>query len=84
VGGGKKMDAIVSIDEQGRITEFCPASEAIFGYRAQDVIGESLTELLIPERFRKAHDEGFGRYLCRRHWKASGNRAAHQTCLAES
>lgn len=48
------MDAIVSTDENQRITLFNHAAEQVFGYRAADIIGQSL-ERLIPERYRATH-----------------------------
>jgi len=48
-------DAIVAVDSAMRIQLFNPAAEAMFGYRAQEVIGQSLTQLL-PERSRVRHD----------------------------
>ena len=56
-------EAIVSMDGNGVITEFSQESESIFGYKAEDVVGQPLTELLIPLRFRRAHTEDFGRFL---------------------
>jgi PAS domain S-box-containing protein len=47
-------DAIVSIDEQQRITMFNHGAEAIFGYSAAEVIGAPL-DVLIPERHRAVH-----------------------------
>lgn len=47
-------DAIISIDANQRITLFNQGAEQIFGYSAQDVIGQSL-DLLIPLRFMQAH-----------------------------
>jgi PAS domain S-box-containing protein len=49
-------DAIVSIDEDQRIVFFNQGAEQIFGYAAAEVIGERI-EILIPERFRAAHEE---------------------------
>ncbi|MFO8155762.1 MAG: diguanylate cyclase [Thiohalospira sp.] len=46
--------ALVVIDEQGCITFFNPAAEAVFGYSAETILGESL-DRLIPEAHRPAH-----------------------------
>ncbi|HXF94694.1 MAG TPA: PAS domain S-box protein, partial [Gemmatimonadales bacterium] len=54
-------DAIISADAEGRITYFNPAAERIFGYSASEAVGEPLT-LLMPERFRAAHQAGLARY----------------------
>ena len=53
------LDAVVAIDEEGRITEFNRAAERMFGHVAADVIGLPMAELLIPVRLRKAHRDGF-------------------------
>ena len=47
-------DAIISIDENQCITRFNQGAEHIFGYRAREMIGESL-EILLPEQFRGRH-----------------------------
>jgi PAS domain S-box-containing protein len=44
-------DAIVSTDDAGRITLFNQGAERMFGYKAEEVIGEPV-ELLIPDRPR--------------------------------
>ncbi len=50
------MDAIISVDEQQRITIFNPAAERMFGCPASDAFGAPLARFL-PERFRTAHAE---------------------------
>jgi PAS domain S-box-containing protein len=47
-------DAIISVDEQGRIVLFNNGAETIFGYSAAEVLGRPL-EMLLPERYRKGH-----------------------------
>lgn len=47
-------DAIISIDEEQRITIFNDGAEQIFGWSKNEAIGAPL-EMLIPERFRESH-----------------------------
>jgi PAS domain S-box-containing protein len=49
-------DAIVSVDESQRITYFNQGAENVFGYSADELMGERL-EVLIPPRFRAAHED---------------------------
>jgi PAS domain S-box-containing protein len=57
------LDAIVSMDHEGRIGEFNPAAEKLFGYSRADAVGKPLADLIIPERLRAQHDAGLKRYL---------------------
>ncbi|MDF2440981.1 MAG: hypothetical protein JWN98_1965, partial [Abditibacteriota bacterium] len=60
---GAALDAIVSMDSNGLVTEWNPAAERIFGYMRQDVLGRDIGELIVPERFREAHYLGRDCYL---------------------
>jgi PAS domain S-box-containing protein len=56
------QDRIISIDEDTRIIDFNPAAAVTVGYTAEDVIGKSITDLIIPPRLREAHRKGMARY----------------------
>jgi PAS domain S-box-containing protein len=57
------IDCIVTIDHEGRITEFNPAAERTFGYGRDQVIGRHLGEVIVPPALREQHRVGFARYL---------------------
>jgi len=57
------LDAIVSMDAEGRIVEFNPAAERMFGHQRMAVLGRDLGEVMVPERDRAAHRAGMRRYL---------------------
>ena len=57
------LDAIITIGLDGRVLEFNPAAEAVFGYSESEVSGRTLTDLIIPEELRDAHVDGIARYL---------------------
>jgi PAS domain S-box-containing protein len=57
------LDGIVTMDHEGRLTEFTPAAEGIFGHRRSDVLGLPLAEVIIPTALRDQHRAGLARYL---------------------
>ncbi len=57
------LDAIISIDSTSRLIDFNPAAENAFGWKKEEVIGQSMAELLIPERYRDRHQRGLARYI---------------------
>jgi PAS domain S-box-containing protein len=57
------LDAVVTIDERGRVLGWNHAAEAIFGYRASEVIGREMAALIVPPSLRDAHRRGLARYL---------------------
>ncbi len=56
------VDAIITIDETGRILLFNPAAERIFGYQAEEVIGRNIS-VLMPSPYREQHDRYIRNYL---------------------
>lgn len=57
------LDAVVSIDREGRIVRWNPQAERIFGWSAADVVGKLLRETIVPPHYRQRHQRGFERYL---------------------
>lgn len=56
------LDGIISIDQHGIVQTFNPAAEKIFGFIAEDVIGNNVS-MLMPEPYRSKHDGYIGSYL---------------------
>jgi PAS domain S-box-containing protein len=55
--------AFVSMDEEGRITYWNIRAEETFGIGRDEAVGRLLSETIIPERDREAHQAGLRRFL---------------------
>jgi PAS domain S-box-containing protein len=55
---GAAADAIIASGADGKIVFWNRAAERMFGFTAQEALGQSL-DLIIPERFRARHWEGY-------------------------
>lgn len=53
-------DALVLADTAGVIRFWNAAAQRLFGFAREQAVGRGL-DLLVPERFRPAHDAGFAR-----------------------
>lgn len=60
------LDAVITIDSDGRIVEFNPAASEMFGIAATDAEGRDLDDIIIPHRYRMAHKAGM------RHYRTTG------------
>lgn len=49
------LEAIITVDGHHEITLFNGGAEAIFGYKAEEMMGANI-KVLIPERFHRRHD----------------------------
>ena len=58
---GIAADAIICVDQQQRITLFNDGAEQIFGWSAEEAIGQPL-EILLPERVREVHQKHMERF----------------------
>jgi len=55
---GTAKEAIIMIDDDGKISYWNRAAEEIFGYSSQEVLGEDLHRLMAPERYREVIRKG--------------------------
>jgi PAS domain S-box-containing protein len=57
------MDAILTIDHQGKVLEFNPAAERLFGFQREEVIGKNILDEIVPPEGRDAIRQGLESYL---------------------
>lgn len=53
-------DAVIYADMEGKVRLWNPAAADMFGYSADEAIGQSL-DIIVPEQFRDAHWRGYER-----------------------
>lgn len=56
------VDGVITIDHQGLIDTVNPATEKIFGYQAEELIGRNVS-MLMPDPYQREHDGYIGNYL---------------------
>ena len=61
-------DAFIAMDARGIITDWNKTAEAIFGWSKAEVIGQSVSDTIVPTQYREAHQRGLARLLA--HGKA--------------
>jgi PAS domain S-box-containing protein len=57
------LDAVISMDGNGKILDWNTQAERIFGYPREQAIGGNLTELIVPPAYREQHRRGFLRFI---------------------
>src|SRR5260370_26019908 len=57
------LDAVVVMQSDDTISEWNERSCELFGWTRAEVVGRTMAELIIPERYRQAHWNGLKRFL---------------------
>lgn len=75
-------DALICTDRHGTILVWNQCAETIFGYAAAEATGQNL-DIIIPERFRRVHWDGFNKAVetgkIRRAGQVLTTRATHKS-----
>lgn len=69
-------DAIIAADKDNIVRFWNPGAERIFGYTQHEAVGQSL-DIIIPERLRKRHWDGYQRVMA-----GGASRYSHGDVLA--
>jgi diguanylate cyclase (GGDEF)-like protein/PAS domain S-box-containing protein len=64
------QDAIIMMDNDGRVSFWSAAAERVFGYSRDEAIGSQVHDLLVPAAQRERFEEAFP------HWRETGQGAA--------
>jgi PAS domain S-box-containing protein len=56
------LDAVIEMDDKGYITGWNRQAEDTFGWSAAEAIGQRLSDTIIPQRMRVAHENGMRHY----------------------
>ena len=56
------LDAVLSIDEAGTVLSVNRATETLFGYRREELLGQNIS-MLMPEAYRGLHEHALRDYL---------------------
>ena len=78
------LDCVISVDYRGCVTYFNSAAERTFGYRADDVIGRELAEVIVPPDLRESHRLGFARHMATREQRILNRRIELRAVRADA
>ncbi|WP_373050228.1 bifunctional diguanylate cyclase/phosphodiesterase [Thalassovita aquimarina] len=56
------LDAVIVIDDEGRITLWNPAAEKVFGYPAEEAIGQNIHLWLAPDEYHETYKKNWPKF----------------------
>jgi PAS domain S-box-containing protein len=56
------IDCLISMDIEGRVVGWNPQAEHTFGWKRAEILGQRLSEHIIPPRLRSGHEEALQRF----------------------
>jgi PAS domain S-box-containing protein len=77
------LDAVVAMDEAGKIVEWSRQAEATFGWSRDEAIGKPMVSLIVPERYQARHLAGVNEYRRRGVGSILGRRVELEACARD-
>ena len=68
------LSAKIVIDDQGAVVDYNPAAQELLGFTRAEILGENMSEHIVPKRLRGAHNEAFAHFLASREGKVISRR----------
>ncbi|MFK7923441.1 MAG: ATP-binding protein [Bacteroidia bacterium] len=56
------FDAVVTINEAGYVLEWNDKAEEMFGYKVKEALGQRMSDLIVPDLYREAHERGMEKF----------------------
>ncbi len=57
------LDAVINIDEEGKVIAWSNQATKIFGFTAEEILGRKMGDFIVPMEYRTAHEQGMKRFL---------------------
>lgn len=57
------FDGVIVMNGDGIVLDFSPAAEEVFGWKVGDIVGRKMSDYIIPDKYRQAHDDGLANFL---------------------
>jgi two-component system sensor histidine kinase/response regulator len=57
------LDAVIGMDQDGRVTTWNASAEALFWHPAENALGQELGDLIVPAALRERHRAGLKRFV---------------------
>lgn len=68
------LDAVIVVDDRGVVVAINPAAEETFGYPRDEAVGRRISDLIVPDHMKDAHEAGISRYRATREPHVLGRR----------
>jgi PAS domain S-box-containing protein len=57
------FDGVIVMNGAGTVLDFSPAAEDVFGWSSKEIIGQKMSDFIIPDKYRNAHEAGLEKFL---------------------